>query len=227
MTALARQRLDAALAKLHDGLAKPRAHKQPAQLRQRIGRLKQRYSAVAQHYQIDLDIDPDDPNKVIALRYRFDPEACSKAALPGHYILRSNATDLDEQTLWRTYIQLTDVEAAFRSLKSELGLRPIYHRLERRCQAHLWISVLAYQCVQWLRLQLRNAGIHASWQSVRKTLARHHRITASFNTADGATLHVRKSSTPSAQAAAIYDALNLPQKPGKVTKRTFRAERDL
>lgn len=227
MTALARRRLEAALDQIHAGLSKPRTHKQPKRLWQRIGRLKQRYSAVAKHYTIELEPDPDDANTIIALRYSYAPDPTSKAALPGHYILRSNATELAPETLWRTYIQLTDVEAAFRSLKSELGLRPIYHRIERRCQAHLWISVLAYQCVQWLRRQLKAAGINASWHQLRKTLQRHQRVTVSFNTADGGTLHVRKSATPSAAVIAIYDALNLPHKPGKVTKRIFRPERDL
>jgi transposase len=227
MTALARRRLEAALDQINAGLSKPRSQKQPKRLWQRIGRLKQRYSAVAQHYQIELTPDPNDANKIIALNYSYAPDPASKAALPGHYVLRSNATELPAETLWRTYIQLTDVEAAFRSLKSELGLRPIYHHLERRCQAHLWISVLAYQCVQWLRRQLKAAGIDASWHQLRKTLQRHQRVTVSFNTAQGGRLHVRKSATPSAAAAAIYDALGLPHKPGKVTKRTFRPERDL
>jgi len=87
--------------------------------------------------------------------------------------------------------------------------------------------VLAYQCVQWLRHQLKRSDIHASWTTLRTTLAQHHRNTVSFNTADDATLHVRKSAIPSAQASTLYAALNLPRKPGKITKRTFRPERDL
>ena len=64
------------------------------------------------------------------------------AAHPGVYCLRSSETEWDEETLWRTYATLTDVEAVFRSLKSELGLRPIFHRKEARAEGHLFIAVL-------------------------------------------------------------------------------------
>ena len=66
---------------------------------------------------------------------------------PGVYCLRSNETDWSEATLWRTYTTLTDLEAVFRSLKSELGLRPIYHRKPLRAEGHLFITVIAYQLV--------------------------------------------------------------------------------
>ena len=87
---------------------------------------------------------------------------------PGVYCLRSNQTDWDEETLWRTYITLTDLEAVFRSLKSELGLRPIYHHKALRTEGHLFITklatagavfyVLAYQLVQVIRRRLRQHG---------------------------------------------------------------------
>jgi transposase len=80
--------------------------------------------------------------------------------LPGVYCLRSNRTDWDEESMWRTYVMLTDLEAVFRSLKSELGLRPIFHRRESRCEGHLFITVLAYQFVQIIRRRLAQAGIH-------------------------------------------------------------------
>ena len=60
---------------------------------------------------------------------------------PGVYCLRSNETSWDEATLWHTYTMLTDVEAVFRSLKSEMGLRPIYHQTAKRTEGHLFITV--------------------------------------------------------------------------------------
>ena len=64
------------------------------------------------------------------------------------YCLRSNETDWSEARLWRTYTLLTDLEAVFRSLKSELGLRPIFHRKPHRAEGHLFITVIAYKLVQ-------------------------------------------------------------------------------
>jgi len=65
----------------------------------------------------------------------------------GHYLLRSNLTGEDPAVLWTRYIQLTQIESVFRSLKSELGIRPIYHQLEHRADAHVLIAFLAY-CLQ-------------------------------------------------------------------------------
>jgi hypothetical protein len=65
----------------------------------------------------------------------------------GHYLLRSNLTAGDPSVLWTRYVQLTQIESVFRSLKSELGIRPIYHQLEHRVDAHILIAFLAY-CLQ-------------------------------------------------------------------------------
>ena len=112
---------------------------------------------------------------------------------PGVYCLRSNETDWDEATLWRTYFTLTDLEAVFRSLKSELGLRPIYHHKPIRAEGNLFITVIAYQLVQVIRRRLRESGETASWTTLRRILEGQQRVTATFRRADGRTLHVRKA----------------------------------
>ena len=99
---------------------------------------------------------------------------------PGVYCLRSNQTDWDEATLWRTYFTLTDLEAVFRSLKSELGLRPIYHHKPIRADGHLFITVIAYQLVQVIRRRLRESAETASWTTLRRILEGQQRITATF-----------------------------------------------
>ena len=102
------------------------------------------------------------------------------ATHPGVYCLRSSETDWDEDALWRTYTTLTDVEAVFRSLKSELGLRPIYHHKPRRADGHLFLTVIAYQLVQVIRTRLRAHGEHASWSTLRRILEGQQRVTATF-----------------------------------------------
>ncbi len=89
---------------------------------------------------------------------------------PGVYCLRSNQTEWDEATLWRTDFTLTDIEAVFRSLTSELGLRPIYHHKPIRAEGHLFITVIAYQRVQMIRTRLRQCAESASWTTLRRTL---------------------------------------------------------
>ena len=86
----------------------------------------------------------------------------SAAAHPGVYCLRTTLVDQDNATLWRTYIMLTELESVFRSLKTDLGLRPVFHQIDRRVEGHFFISVLAYHFVHTLRLQLKAHGIHDS-----------------------------------------------------------------
>ena len=146
------------------------------------------------------------------------PLAGTMMTHPGVYCLRSNQTDWDEATLWRTYFTLTDLEAVFRSLKSELGLRPIYHHKPVRADGHLFITVIAYQLVQVIRRRLRESGETASWTTLRRILEGQQRITATFRRADGRTLHVRKATRAEAPQQAIYDALGVNSAPGGIRK---------
>jgi transposase len=113
---------------------------------------------------------------------------------------------------------LTDLEAVFRSLKSELGLRPVYHHKEERAEGHLFITVLAYQAVQALRQQLKAHGICESWYTLRETLSVQQRVTATFKQRDGRTLHVRKATVAEANLQKLYDTLGLSAAPGGVQK---------
>ena len=137
---------------------------------------------------------------------------------PGVYCLRTNVEDWDEETLWRTYTALTDVEAVFRSLKSELGLRPIFHQTQKRSDGHLFITVIAYQLVQTIRRRLGEQGERASWASLRRILEGQQRITATFRRKDGRTLHVRKPTRAELRQRAIYQALGADPVPGGIRK---------
>ena len=137
---------------------------------------------------------------------------------PGVYCLRTNWDSWDESTLWRTYTMLTDLEAVFRSLKSELGLRPVFHQKTERVSAHLFITLLAYHLVHTIRYQLKEKKIHSSWSGLRKQLRGQDRITITMQKKDGKVLHVRKSTRPEPRQQVIYDALNLSHYPGGTVK---------
>ncbi len=137
---------------------------------------------------------------------------------PGVSCLRTNILDLDAETLWRTWVTLTDVEAVFRSLKSALGLRPIFHHKQRRADGHLFISVLAYQAVQFLRTRMKRAGASDSWSTIRHALRPLQRTTTTFTRQDGHTLHVRKTALPDDQQAVIYHAMGIAPPPRNVRK---------
>jgi transposase len=112
----------------------------------------------------------------------------------------------------------TDLEAVFRSLKCELGMRPDFQQKEARIEGHLFITLLAYHLVHTIRTQLNSQGIHDSWEAIRRTLENQQRITVSLKREDGKTAHIRKTTRAEPQQKAIYDALGISTKPGQVEK---------
>jgi len=213
------QRFEQGLAKLCESLAKPRGEKRLVKITERIGRLKERCRGVGQHYRIEYHTDASG-KRLKALSWTKEPVPGTQMSDPGVYCLRSNETSWTSEQLWRTYVTLTDLEAVFRSLKSELGLRPIFHHKEGRSDAHLFISVLAYQFVQIIRTRLADRGIHDSWDRLRKILQVQRRVTSSFKTREGRTLNVRKASVPEFDLAPLYAALALDPNPGGTKKLT-------
>ena len=201
------------LNKINEGLHKPLTTKKRDPINQRIGRLKERYKRVSGHYQINLKTN-EATGLVSELTSEYQPQPASKQTHPGVYKLRTTLIDWDDETLWRTYTMLTDLESVFRSLKSELGMRPVYHHKEDRCDGHLFITVLAYQAVQVIRKKLKDHGINESWATLREKLNQQCRITATFKQRDGKTLHIRQASRPEEELGDIYKKLGLSPDPG-------------
>ena len=104
---------------------------------------------------------------------------------------------------------LTELEAVFRSLKGELGMRPIYHQKEIRIDGHLFITVLAYHLVHIIRTQLKSNGIKDSWESIRNVVDNRQRVTVKVNREDGRTLHIRKTTKVEPHQEEILSALGL------------------
>ena len=211
------EKFENGLAKLAAGLQKPRGEKKRDKLLQRIGRLQEQSHGIGQHYRIELTSD-ESGAKVIGITWEKVPVAGTQLTHPGVYCLRTNELSWDEATMWRTYTMLTDLEAVFRSLKSELGLRPVYHHKEDRAEGHLFITVLAYQAVQALRRKLKAAGINESWATLRNLFSVQQRVTATFKQRDGRTLHVRKTTVAEPKLQRLYDTLDLPSSPVGVKK---------
>ncbi len=204
---------EAVLLKLQAGLSKPRGTQDVAKIMERLGRAKQRYSRAAQHYQVEVTKD-DTGTRVRAITWTKRIKPGSAAAHPGVYCLRTTLVGLDNATLWRTYTMLTNLESVFRSLKTDLGLRPVFHQIDRRVEGHLFISVLAYHFVQTLRLQLKAHDICDSWESLRETLATQQRVTTTLQRRDGRAVHVRKATRPEPPHQRINEVLGHTPNPG-------------
>ncbi len=209
--------LEAALAKLQASLNKPKGKASShdvATFMQRLGRAKQRFARAAQHYEITVSTDAEGKH-VTAITWVKNILPGSAAAHPGVYCLRTTLVEQDNATLWRTYIMLTELESVFRSLKTDLGLRPVFHRIDRRVEGHLFISVLAYHFVHTLRLQLKAQGINESWNTLRQTMAIQRRVTVTLQRRDGRTVHVRKATRAKPRHQTLGTILKLEPNPGR------------
>jgi transposase len=102
---------------------------------------------------------------------------------------------------------LSHAEDGFRALKSDLGLRPIRHHGERRCKAHILVSVLAYHLLQFITHTLATAGDKRSWSTIRRVLSTHAYTTIIMPTITGITHRIRKAGTPDQAQAQIYQHL--------------------
>jgi transposase len=129
-------RLEEALQKLASGLVKKRCLKKYDKVMVQIGRLREKYSRASKQFTISVEKDDTTGN---ATKITWQKKAVDNTtdSYPGVYCLRTSHADWDESLLWNTYTMLTDLEAVFRSLKSELGLRPIHHQITDRVAGHL------------------------------------------------------------------------------------------
>lgn len=206
------QRFEEALSKLNDGLNKKGTIKQYDKVIERIGRLKQKNSRVASDYSIDV-IGDEKKEKALRIEWHRTNNATEKDKQSGVYCLRTNVTTWTEAELWETYVMLTELEASFRSMKTELGLRPIYHQKESRVTAHLFITLLAYHIVHTIRYQLKRRGIDFCWQSIRDLMSSQQRITISMQTQTGEQIHMRTTSRAEAHQQRVYAALAFSSDP--------------
>ena len=211
------QRLLAELRKLQQRVATGKL-KDAAKVHQALGRLKERYPRVARYYAIAYDAATASvtwaehtEKKVLAQR------------LDGGYLLKTDRQDLTDEEVWRTYILLTRVEAAFRAMKSPLCERPIFHHLTHRVQTHIFLCVLAYHLLVAIEKLFLDAGIHTSWATLRAELATHQVVTVALPASNGDVLKIRKGSTPEPRHKAIYTTLQIPAEVMKPVKTWVRA----
>lgn len=180
---------------------------------ERIGRLKEKYKLVSQGYKVTIERDTQtDKAKNISWSHKKTQKSS------GIYCLRTDRTDLNEHQILDIYTMLTDIEDAFRCMKSELGLRPVYHQKEVRCDGHIFITLIAYHLLHTIRFKLRQKGIRLCWTTIRNQLSTQIRITTTMKREDGKMIRIRKSSRAEPCHQEIYDALNLSHQPGKTVK---------
>jgi transposase len=202
-----KQRFEEALQKLAEGLTKPKGRKKYAKILERVGRLKEKHKKISGCYEVNV-VASEDGLQATAVEWKVIDKKMSEK-LTGRYFLRTNLVELGPKELWQLYNTLRGVEDAFRFMKSSLGLRPIYHRKERRVDGHLWITILAYHLIQNCLYQLGKQRIHYQWKTIHKIMLGRARVTTQAKTRDKKTLYHRSTTKAEGEQIALYRALGL------------------
>jgi transposase len=182
--------------------------KDPEKIQRRLGRLQERYPQMWKWVQVQLE--------GTHLSWDWDrPKALRAIRAEGAYLLRAHWTERDPAKLWATYMQLTEAEAAFRVLKSEVKIRPIRHRLPERVEAHVLVAFLGY-CL-WVCLKKRAARVAPSltpW-SVLDQLGRIVLVDVWFELEDGRMMRLPRITQPERAQALLLAQLgwSLPAQP--------------
>lgn len=171
-----------------------------------LGAIQARHPQVADLYQLDLI---DNEGK-LELRWQLRAERKSwQQAREGAYLLRTNLSASDPEQLWKSYIQLTEAEAAFRALKSELSIRPIFHQLEHRTKAHVLVAFLGYALWVTLKHLLQAKGAKLSPAQALAAAARLHSADIVLPTADGREIRLRRVTAPDPDLQRLFAQLGM------------------
>ncbi|HMF90212.1 MAG TPA: IS1634 family transposase [Candidatus Angelobacter sp.] len=189
------------------------------QLLLRIGAAKKEAGRVFGFVELHVPIEGEEVTRE-TFRFQVNKEKLKQAEFrDGHYLLRSNLVAEDPAVLWERYMQLTQVEAAFKSLKSELGIRPLYHQLEHRVEAHIFIAFLAYCLLVTLKSRLQALAPGLTPRAVLEKLATIQMLDVWLPTTDGRWLVMPRYTQPEPDQAILLHKLQLglpPQPPPRI-----------
>ena len=174
----------------------------------RIGRIMERYPTVAKYYDITLVLDKSQ-KEAVTIKTTKKKTRDDRKILTGCYVIETTHKDMDAEEILKSYTMLTRVEKAFQSLKTDLGIRPIYHQKAERTRGHLFISVLAYHLLNSIEVNLKDKGCTKKWSTIRRQLSTHMRTTVIMTDRKGGIHHIRVSSTPESSHQEIYNLLDI------------------
>ena len=179
---------------------------------ERIGRLKEKYPSV--HRMFTLTIKTNDKETCASISWSINQKAIlEKEGEIGTYFLRTNLKEPEEELVWTIYNSIRNIESSFRCLKSDLNLRPIYHKSDEATQGHLHLGLLAYQIVNTIRHRLKAQGITSSWKEINRIMKTQKCVTTTVENDKKQRIWVRRCSEPTDKVKLIYDALGYKHAP--------------
>jgi len=205
MNGLLSQRFEEGIQNINDGISKKSGTKKIEKVHERIGRLKQKYPSVHKYYDITVSDDGKGLATKLCCQHKTGEDPNKES---GIYFLRTSLNEKDEQTLWTIYNVIREIEYTFRVLKTDLDLRPIYHKTDDASMAHLHLGLLAYWLVSTIRYQLKQKGINSDWREIVRTMNTQKCVTTSVVNIKDEIISVRQCTEPNQKVKQIYDLLN-------------------
>ena len=175
-------------------------------IQNRLNKIKNRHKKAAEKYSFSLTITD---GKVTGVEIEKMQAALDDEKLFGCYVIESTHTELNDLELWKLYMTQSRVESSFHAMKSDLGLRPVYHQNGKRSAAHLFITVLWYHILATISNLLEKSQDTREWSSIRDVLSTHMRNTIIMKDKEGNVLHVRVSGLPEEEHIDIYNKLGV------------------
>jgi len=201
------------------GLHLPHRTKKYTKALELVGRLKEKYPKAAKLYNVEVIPEEEKPatdKSLCAVDIVWEKKDVNyerEISHEGSYILRTDRVDLSDEEIWNIYIMLRQIEYAFKSMKSSLGLRPNFHQKEDRVDTHMFISVVAYHILHIIENRLRANGDRRNWNTIRNVLSTYERLTIGYKVKeeDGSIRqkHVRLNSRLEPEHVEIYKMFNL------------------
>lgn len=206
-------RYEEELYKIKTSLSKKGGVKQADKVNQRIGRAKQKYPSAQGRYNIELTYDEKRHSVTDMEWFKIAHKENQATDNVGKYFIRTSMDMKDEAMVWNVYNTIREIESTFRTLKTDLDLRPIYHKKDASTIAHLNLGLLAYWLVNTVRIQLKRSGITHQWSEIVRIGNTQKVITTTgFNKADKE-ITVRKCSEPSSKLKTLQAALAIKHRP--------------
>lgn len=169
---------------------------------ERIGRAKQKHKRASGKYLVTVD---QSGGTATDIKWERKPDPVREEKEKGVYFIRTSYTDPGETELWDIYNTIREVESTFRCLKSDLSIRPVFHQKDERVEAHIYLTILAYQLVNTIRYMLREKGIRHDWKNILRIMSTQTIQTIELPT-DKKDIHIRKPSKPIKEVQQIYQA---------------------
>jgi transposase len=201
------------LENIKSSLSKKRGIKEEGAVNQRIGRVRQKYPSISKLYKIELKVDEN--KTVVDIIY----EQSKQGSEAGVYFIRCSQNRLTEELIWDINNILREIESTFRCLKTDLDIRPIYHKKDINTEAHIFVGIVAYQLVHAIRRALKEEDINHCWSRIGDIMSSQTIVTTRMKLENNDSLIVRNMTRPNQEQAKIYRVLKFKQTNPKMRKK--------